>query len=427
MNMTTVVLIGYVWPEPTSSAAGLRDLSLIEDFQKQGWRVIFASQSKESEFSAALVARGVEIKVVAANDPAFDSWIKDLQPDYVIFDRFMIEEQFGWRVQENSPNAVRVLDTIDLHFLRRARMAALEEGKPLSEISDASIDLETDDALREIAAIYRSDLTFILSDFETTLLRDRFQVSPEHIFLHRFSYPKPEAVIPTFQDRRDFVMIGNFRHPPNKDAVLWMKKEVWPIMRRLMNDRNQKPELHIYGAYPGKDVMSLDRPSEGFRVLGWAKDQYAALRKYRVDLAPLRFGAGIKGKISDGWWTGTPVVTTPIGAEGMHGDFSFPGIIGRSADELAALALSLYDDEVLWTENQKRGWMLLRELYDPESNARSLIGAMTGAKEHLGSRRSANFIGKMLNHHQHKSTKYFSKWIEQKNIDKLKSASGELA
>ena len=425
--MTTVLLIGYVWPEPTSSAAGLRDLSLIEDFQKQGWRVVFASQSKESEFSTALVARGVEIKVVAANDPAFDIWIKELQPDYVIFDRFMIEEQFGWRVQENSPNSVRILDTIDLHFLRRARMAALEDGKPLNELFDASIDLDTEDSLREIAAIYRSDLTFILSDFEAALLQERFQVSPELVFLHRFSYPEPEGSVPKFQDRRDFVMIGNFRHPPNKDAVLWMKKEIWPLMRKALREKSPAPELHIYGAYPGKDVMSLDSPSEGFHVLGWAKDQYTTLKKYRVDLAPLRFGAGIKGKISDGWWTGTPVVTTPIGSEGMHGEFVFPGVVSRSAEEIVANAVALYDDEVSWEKHQRAGWQLLRELYHPETNGRNLIDAMTTVRTQLAARRSENFIGKMLNHHQHKSTKYFSKWIEEKNLVKLKSASEELA
>ena len=418
MDISTVLLIGYVWPEPTSSAAGLRDLSLIADFKKQGWRVIFASQSKESEFSAALVTQGVEIKVVAANDPAFDAWIRELKPDYVIFDRFMIEEQFGWRVQEHSPGSVRILDTIDLHFLRRSRMAALEAGKSLQEISDAAIDLDTEDSLREIGAIYRSDLTLILSDFETNLLRSRFHVPGDLVFLHRFSYPEPEESLPKFQERRDFVMIGNFRHPPNKDAVIWMKEEIWPLMKRELKNRANPPELHVYGAYPGKDVMSLDTPSEGFRVLGWAKDQYATLKKYRVDLAPLRFGAGIKGKIADGWWTGTPVVTTPIGSEGMHGDFVFPGNISCSAEEIAQAAIALYDDEVLWAEKQREGWQLLRMLYDPETNGKNLINAMRGASQQLESRRTANFIGKMLNHHQHKSTKYFSKWIEQKNSAK---------
>ncbi len=201
-----VLFIGAVFPEPTSSAAGVRTLSLLRDFRSRGDQILFVSPSDRNAFSDALKAEGIETAEAKPNDPAFDSLVRDFAPEIVIFDRFMLEEQFGWRVAEVAPQALRVLDTIDLHFLRRIRGEWLKEslkteseGREGGAISEASLSrifhslegIETEDCLRELAAIYRSDLTLILSSFEMNLLKERFQIPAERLLELGFSYPEP--------------------------------------------------------------------------------------------------------------------------------------------------------------------------------------------------------------------------------------------
>ena len=115
-----------------------------------------------------------------------------------------------------------------------------------------------------------------------------------------------------FNQRNGFAFIGNFRHAPNSDAVQWLLR-LWPHVRSRLPDAT----LHIYGAYPGQQHMEMHAPRKGIYMHGHVSDIGAPLRKHRVMFAPLRYGAGVKGKVLDAWAHGMPVVTTPIGAEGV--------------------------------------------------------------------------------------------------------------
>lgn len=416
-----VLFIGTVWPEPTSSAAGLRSLDLVRACRRAGWEVVFAAPSKENAFSEALVSQGIPCHTVQANDPAFDALIAGLKPDFTIFDRFMTEEQFGWRVRAHAPECVRVLDTIDLHLLRRARARELEnrpgDAAALEDVFDSKIELRTEDALREIASIYRSDLTLVISSFEMGLLAARFGV-PAELLLHvPFSYA-PRAAAPGFGERSNFAMIGNFRHPPNADAVLWLKNGIWPLIRAEMSRAGlPAAEVHVYGAYPSKRMMDLTDAGSGFHVRGPARDQYETLARYRVNLAPLRFGAGLKGKISDGWWSGAPAVTTPIGAEGMTlPDGRFGGEVERTPEALARAAIRLYQSAREWEAAVAAGHETLDKVFGYESNADAFIARLARAHAERENGRAANFVGAMLSHHLHQSTTYFSRWIELKRL-----------
>src|SRR6185437_9590273 len=125
--------------------------------------------------------------------------------------------------------------------------------------------------------------------------------------------PKPLERDLGFSGRNGFCSIGNFRHPPNFDALVWLKSELWPAIRRELPGA----VMSCYGAYPTPQAKVLESPADGFWIRGPVDDAVAMLSRHRVALAPLRFGAGIKGKILDSWQAGLPVVTTPIGAEGM--------------------------------------------------------------------------------------------------------------
>lgn len=379
-------------------------------FLAADFEIVFASVAKENKFTQEIAHLGIKTQTIQSNDSSFDRWIAELKADYVIFDRFVIEEQFGWRIEDHSPQTVRILDTQDLHFLRRGRLKALESGKSLSEIKACEFELFSDDLWRELGSLYRSDCSLIISDFESDLLTQKFQIPEDLLFTSRFQYETPPLPLP-FEERSDFVFIGNFRHAPNADGVMWLQSVIWPLIRKeLPNVR-----VFIYGAYPPKTMMNLTDPESGFHVMGPTADQFQTLRKYRVNLAPLRFGAGIKGKISDGWWCGTPAVATEIAAEGMHAALPWGGEIALSAEDFAKKSVTLYTQQTCWESAQEKGLQILQALYHQKNNSTQLMTKLQDLKENLETQRRSNLTGSLLKYHLHRSTKYFSQWIEAKN------------
>ncbi|MFT5676260.1 MAG: glycosyltransferase involved in cell wall biosynthesis [Paraglaciecola sp.] len=405
-----VLVIGYVWPEPNSSAAGGHMLSFLKLFIKQGWKVTFASPAQLGEHKTDLTALGIDEKVIALNCSSFDEFIRELKPDVVLFDRFMLEEQFGWRVAQECPNALRILDTEDLHSLRHARHQAHKQNRQLTKQ-----DLHSELALREIASIYRCDLSLIISDFELELLQNEYSV-PGYLlhhcpFMMDLRTLNKNAIDTDWQNRQHFISVGNFRHAPNWDAVLWLKQEIWPIIRKKL----PQAELHIYGAYPPPKATQLHNPKHGFLIKGWTKDAKHVMAQARVCLAPLRFGAGIKGKLVEAMFCGTPNVTTAIGIEGMHQNLPWSGEVADSADQFAHLAVELYQNQSQWQDHQLQGYTLLQKIFDQDILEPRLSQKIIQTKQNLTEHRLQNFVGNMLQHHQHKSTQYMAQWIEAKN------------
>lgn len=410
MKQQNVLWIGRVWPEPSSSAAGSRTLQLIRLFMNQDWSVVFASAAGPSEHAFDLEAIGVACHTIQLNDSSFDDFIKLQQPDIVIFDRFMTEEQFGWRVAEHCSGAMRVLDTIDLHALRLARHAALKSGRALQ-----AQDLHSNTACREVAAIYRSDLSLMISTVEIELLENQLHV-PETLLHYTPFLPDPLDTTAKskwlgFEQRQHFMTIGNFLHEPNWDAVQYLKREVWPLIRK----RLPGAELHIYGSYASQKVLELHSPREGLLIKGRAERVDEVMGEARVCLAPLRFGAGMKGKLLDAMLYGTPSVTTPVGAESMHGSLPWNGAIAENANAIADAAVQLYTDKLGWEQAQKNGIQLLELCFAAEEHGSALINKFVQIQNQLNDHRLNNFTGTMLAQQQHAATKYMALWIETKN------------
>ncbi|MGM8363746.1 glycosyltransferase [Flavobacterium sp. ARAG 55.4] len=409
--MSSLLIIGFVWPEPNSSAAGGRMMQLISLFQEQDYKITFASPAQDSDFMVDLSQYEVEKVAIALNNSSFDEFIRELQPTVVLFDRFMMEEQFGWRVAENCPDALRILDTEDLHCLRLARQKAFKEKREF-QISDL---LTEEVAKREIASILRCDLSLMISEYEMELLTNVFKIDKSLLYylpllLESNALPYLEK-LPSFEERKDFVFIGNFYHEPNWNAVQYLKETIWPLIKK------QLPEavLNIYGAYPSQKVLQLNNVKEGFLIHGRVEKAQEVVQKARMVLAPLRFGAGIKGKLLEAMQCGTPSVTTSIGAESMLGNFPWNGFVEDNPEFFAEKAVQLYQDEEIWLQAQKNGVAImnqryLRELFE-EDFANQIEFLVSNIKEH----RLNNFMGELLQHHTMKSTKYMSKWIEEKN------------
>lgn len=411
MFSNKVLIIGTVWPEPNSTAAGNRMLQIIEQFQLQNWGVVFACAAVDSEFMFDLKSINVTTKSIELNEASFDEFINQLNPTIVVFDRFMIEEQFGWRVAENCPNCLRILDTEDLHFVRNVRHENYKNGKPTID----SDYLKSELAKREIASIYRCDISLIISETEMDLLTNTFKIDPQ--ILHYLPFLLNEIsendfnTFPTFEERNHFITIGNFRHEPNWNAVLYLKETIWPLIRNQL----PKAEMHIYGSYVTAKATQLHNETEGFLIKGRAENAKDEIRKAKLLLAPLRFGAGIKGKLTDAMECGTPTVTTSIGAEAMHGSLEWNGEIGDDPQDFANAAVLLYSNEKKWKSAQKNGMEIINSRYNKTNFGNVFIEKIKAIQSDLEKHRTENFIGELLQHQTLKSTKYMSKWIEEKN------------
>lgn len=408
--MPKLLIIGFVWPEPKSSAAGSRIMQLIHVFLSQGYDITFASTSLTSENTFNLEPLGITKAKIELNSSSFDTFIKNLKPDIVLFDRFMIEEQFGWRVAEHCPEALRILDTEDLHCLRKAREQAFKDEKLL----DVSY-LFRDIAKREIASIYRSDISLIISEAEISILQNDFGVPSNLLHYIPFLFDEvsedTKVQLPSFDDRKHFVTIGNFLHPPNLDSVRFLKETIWPKIRAEL----KTVELHIYGAYANEKVKQYDDKKNGFIIKGYANDANDVMSNAKVCLSPLRFGAGLKGKFFDAMQNGTPFITTTIGAEGIIASNNSFNFVTDKVDVIVNQAIQLYQNEDLWKAQQHVGYRILSERFNKMIHTRKFSNKLQDVLTHKQTYRLQNFTGSMLNHHTMQSTKFMSRWIEEKH------------
>ena len=406
--MNSLLIIGQTFPEPTTTAAGGRMLQLIEMFISHGYAITFASSASSSEKSFNLDSLGVATQQITINDSSFDDFVRQLNPTLVLFDRFITEEQFAWRVTQSCPKALKILDTEDLHFLRKARQQALKDA---IDVKDANLFTET--AKREIASILRCDLSLIISEFEMKLLADTFAVSKEILYYLPFMVTKlPDSSnFPEFEQRTNFMTIGNLLHGPNVDSVLYLKKEIWPLIKKQL----PQAQLYIYGNYAPQHILELHNQKQGFYIMGWADSVAQVMQKTRVCLAPLRFGAGLKGKLLDAMLYGTPGVTTSIGAEGMYGDLLTPGVIADTPEAFAEFSVAIYSDKIKWQQNAQRGVEIVKARYNGKAIAKDFMTRLDALKINLKLHRQSHFVGQILQHHSLQASKYLSKWIEEKN------------
>lgn len=408
--MKKLLIITPNWPAPNYSAAGMRLMQLVDFFREEDYQITIASTADKSQLVPSNF-EGIALVSIRLNHSSFDAFVKELSPNIVLFDRFMTEEQFGWRVAENASKALRVLDTEDLHSLRKSREDALKK----NIVWNKSLWLQHGLTKREIASVYRSDLSLIISSYEMELLES---VIAEHksLLLHlpfmidTLNESVTEKWKP-FENRKDFMFIGFGGHAPNVDAILYLKTEIWPLIRQKLPE----VKVNIYGGNLPEKVHQMNNPKEGFLIKGWAEDAKQVIESSRVMLAPLRFGAGLKGKLVDAMQTGTPSITTSIGSEGMHNNLNWNGSICDDPKAFANTAVALYQDKAEWEKCQQDAIELINTIYDKRRLIKVLHSNIESITENLTAHRLSNFMGAMLQHQTLASTKYMSKWIEEKN------------
>ena len=402
--MQAVIFVN-VWPEPRSSAAGLRTRELSEFIQRLGYELIAVAPSETTSHAAEWEKAGVQTLSCDPNSSDEAEILKTLSPQLVVYDRFYTEEKFGWRARELWPESLQIVDTIDLHCLRGARQRA----------HNASADVITpldeffgEDFLREMASIFRADVCFVVSQFEAEwLAKQGFE--KERICYLPFS-AQMEKNLKTQNEREGFCFIGNYMHAPNVDAVKWLESELWPALRQQLPNA----ELHLYGAYPPRAILQL-QGKNGIYSHGYVEDHRAAISRHQVMLAPLRFGAGIKGKVLEAWATGTPVLGTRLAFESMGSGFAEFADQTEFVEQIRHLA-----EPVFWKSNVDLGVKRLETKFRPEAIFATFAEFLSASKQNMPKIRRS-LTGRLLRHHGAQSLKYFSRWIEEKNKNRKPS------
>lgn len=396
-----LLYIGANWPQPWVTAAGLRTFDIIKSLIKIGYQVEFFTIKKPNvQQIKGIKTLDIRFGYLQANNDRHFQYIAK-NPDVCIFDTARIEEMFGHKVYEYFPNCKRIIDTQDLHSLRLQRKKAVEEGKSMEEVVKLQLDWKDEMTCREFASILRSHSVITSSTYEIDLISKVFPhvnsvwlpffYDDEMIAKNRVDYTSNN-------ERQHFVWIGNFMHEPNVDALEFMVKNIWPKIHAELGC-----EFHIYGANCPKE----DKFSAPGVVVKKTMGSIKTLGKYRCLLSYLRFGAGIKGKITDSFFYGLPVLTTSIGAESIS---PFPGFVEDNPEKFSNLAIKLYNSPDLYSY-QQQAFDLISAKFSKSANEGSLEKHLKLSTSHP--------IQNILFSETIRSSVYFAKYIEMKTNKEL--------
>lgn len=269
--------------------------------------------------------------------------------------------QVAWKLLEElrmlAPHCLVGYDTVDLHFLRLQRQAALaasagdEDGAArLAGKMAASRELE-------LGLVRAADLTLVVSEHEQRLLRE---LVPEADVRVLSNVHQPAVEVPGPQGRTGLLFVGSFDHLPNRDAATWMVRDVLPLVHRW----HPATVLHVVGSNPSPDVLEL--ATETVEVHGWVPDLMPLHQRCRLSVAPLRFGAGVKGKVGESMAAGLPTVCTPIAVEGMQLADGQHVLVAADAAGFADHVVTLLEDDALWRTMSEAGANAVAERFGPD-------------------------------------------------------------
>lgn len=348
---------------PDRDSGSLRMQALLELAGDLGGKATFVADNLEyrEPYVSALREAGVEVLA--------RPWVKSVHGllsrrgrefDVVVLSRHYVAAKHLDTVRRFAPQARVVFDTVDLHFLRNERLAAL--GEPGSGLRSANRDRE-----QELDLVRRADVTVVVSPVERDLLAGLAPGSRVEVIAN---IHEPRSRGKAFGERHGIVFIGSFRHPPNADGVLWYAREVLPILRA----RLPGVATTIVGAEPPASVRALAAPD--FAVAGFVADVDPFFEAARVSIAPLRYGAGVKGKVNLAMSYGVPVVATTMAVEGMHLSDGVDVLVADTPEAFADAIVRAYADAALWRRLSQGGVDNVRRHFSRENAKRSLAAVL---------------------------------------------------
>jgi glycosyltransferase involved in cell wall biosynthesis len=354
-----VVVIDHSLPRPDTDSGSLRMSRLIEELARQDHGVVFipANGVMGDRYSDTLERAGVE---VVSTPRDWDKYFASLAGSVsaVIVSRVSTAVMFAPVIKESLPDVPLIFDTVDLHFLRLEREAELAPSPAASAHARVTRELE-------LAMVRAADTTLVVSSAEKALL-ERLVPGADVRILSNVHPRVPDRTIPPLAGRDGLVFVGTFAHPPNRDAVEWFIAHVLPLVRLHLPDLS----VRIVGLEPPAELVDAAPP--GVEYLGWVKDLAPVYGSSRAAIAPLRYGAGVKGKIGEALAYGIPVVTTTVGAEGMALADGINALVANTAEDFAAAIVRIVRDDPAWRRIAADGRHHIDHLLGPAGFAQAI-------------------------------------------------------
>lgn len=359
-NQKQILVIDALTPMPDRDSGSMRLVNIIRLLIEEGAHVVYlpADGLYQGEYTQRLQRMGVEVWY-APYAGARPAWFREHGPrfDSVMVSRHYVLSELRKLIRTYAPQATLIFDTVDLHYLRERRTAEASGSAALVRTAGRT-------RTRELALVAEADVTVVVSEAEIEVLAA--DAPGEPVALLSNVHETHGSGLP-YAERKDLVFVGGFGHPPNVDAVRWLAEEIMPIVRARL------PEvvLHVIGPDAPEEIVALSsRP--GIEIHGFVERIEPFMEGARLSLAPLRFGAGVKGKINLAMAHGQPVVGTTVAVEGMH---LHPGDDVLVADDAAGLADQIvlaYQDEELWKRLSAGGLRNIEEHFSMDVARRTI-------------------------------------------------------
>ncbi len=343
MLQRRVLLIEHCTPTPDKDAGSVSVFNIILLLRDMGYQVTFIPEDNflyMPDYTTKLQRLGVEV--------LYDPFCRSVEQhvelfgnryDLVFLFRPKVVEKHIGTIRRYCPQAKVLFYTHDIHHIRMQREAVL--------FDDAEKHIAADEMkAMEFAAIKSVDSTIVVSTSEYEQLKQDLPNQKMHILPLILAIPGTEA---KFEQRAGIVFVGGYQHTPNIDAAKYFVDEVMPELRKKLAGVT----FYIVGSNAPDEIRAL--AAEDVEVVGFIDDLTSFLNKMRLAVAPLRYGAGIKGKIGTAMAAGLPTVATTIAAEGMSLTHGENILVTDGATEFADEIARLYDNETLWNHLSSMG------------------------------------------------------------------------
>jgi GT2 family glycosyltransferase/glycosyltransferase involved in cell wall biosynthesis len=327
---------------PDQDAGSMRMLSLLLILQELGFQVTFIPENllSLSPYTDRMQELGIECLHFPFL-PGFDTFFtkRGKEFDLIVLSRARVAEEMLPLCQKYVPNIPVIFDTVDLHFLRGHREAELTQNKAKARLASEMEALE-------LGLGSASDAVVVVSTEERRILQEKL---PGHRIALISMIHDVQSEIPPYSSRRDCLFVGGFEHTPNVDAMLWFSSEIMPLVLAQLPEA----KLHIIGSKMPESIRLLS--SEHIIIHGYVEHIEPFLKSCLLSVAPLRYGAGVKGKITQSLSWGLPAVSTSIGAEGMHLEHEKNVLVADKAADFARHIIQFHRDPELWQRLSQNG------------------------------------------------------------------------
>ncbi len=352
-----VLIIDSVTPTPERDAGSLRTFNLIKMLVSLGSKITFIPEDNIAymdDHTPNLQRLGVEC-LYFPHITSVNGYLRKSLADFdvVFLERGAAANKYIDTIKSAAPDLPVIFDTHDLHYLRLERQAELENTERLRSEARAM-------KRSELRVMSRADCTIVVSRHEKQVLEKE---SPSTLceILPLFMEPDPQS--DAFERRNGIVFIGSFLHPPNADAVLHFSREIWPIVKTALPGA----VFHVVGGPVPPQIRDLN--GNDVRIEGNMNDLRPLFGTCRLSVAPLRFGAGVKGKIGTSLALGLPCVATAVAAEGAGLTHEKDIIVAEDSKAFAEQVIRLHEDEALWKRLSDGGLQFVEDNYSAKVNS----------------------------------------------------------